>query len=278
MNILLFGSTGFIGKHLLRHLKAAGHDVTTPTRYHAISTIPGRFDAVIDLAWNGVPARFRNDFALQSGNVARFGNLLANLPRWNPKVVLGFGSQAEYGRFANRAVYAGIANTTQPLCAYGAAKQACRQMLEVAADQMAFRFGWLRLFSVYGPGESADWLIPATIKKMRSGAPLEFTAGEQWMDYLHVSDVCRAVLACLERETFWGCHDLASGHPVQLRDLLKQLGEIEPQTQPIQLGALPYRPNQVMCMCGEKTLWRTLGIEPQITLRDGLMGVSESIP
>ncbi len=198
MKILLTGSTGFIGRHLCRYLVDAGHAVAAPGR-DGLMRYQERYDAVIDLAWGGVQACHRNNWEFQTENVARFGRTLAMLPIWKPSVFIGFGSQAEYGDNADRS-YGFLYSNNQPKCAYGQAKKACCSMLETAGRFDGFRSIWFRLFSVYGPGERDGWLIPSTIRKMKSGERLLFTAGEQQMDYLHVTDLCRSISACLANE------------------------------------------------------------------------------
>jgi len=276
MKILLTGSTGFIGKHLLRHLLAAGHVVTTPTRYDPITAIREPFDAVIDLAWSGVSAKWRNDWMMQSANVARFGVMLAMLPVWKPGVFIGFGSQAEYGQDADRIFalhrdYPGR-RELEPKTAYGAAKLACWNMMGASCPNGA-RNIWFRLFSVYGPGESDEWLIPSTIRKMRSGEPLQFTEGFQEMDYLHVDSVCRDVLSSLEKPEVGGAVDLATGKPVSVRKVIETLADIIKPSQPLELGAIPLRDGQIMRARACSNYWQS---QP-ISLRDGLQQVVDSM-
>lgn len=299
MKILLTGSTGFIGKRMLPALEAAGHVVVTFDRSRTfLRWIRGPFDAVIHLAWGGVSAVRRNDFDIQTGNVSQFGQMLENCKlEWKPKTFISFGSQAEYGQGANRNEYRrwkmedgqqyGIA---VPECAYGASKAACLNHLALFGWQHPeLRWLWLRLFSVYGPGEGPEWFIPSTVRKMRSGEPLLFTPGEQELDYLHVDDVCRAVVAALcERRHCEpngghrpplqnGAYDLGSGKPVKLKVVVDQLAAILKPSQPLQFGALPYRPNQIMRACANTDLWKQLGIQPQIHFTEGLKQTAQAI-
>ena len=126
----------------------------------------------------------------------------------DPKVArkfVGIGSQAEYGRYDRR-----IAETDlpQPTMLYGAAKLAACHLAAQRCREAGADFAWLRLFSVYGPRDNANWLIPSTAAALvRRKVPL-CTAGTQKWDYLHIDDVADGVLAAATTDRATGVFNL----------------------------------------------------------------------
>src|SRR5260370_38471518 len=82
----------------------------------------------------------------------------------------------------------------RPTRLYGAAKVAAFYLTRQLAEQAGLRHAWLRLFSVYGPGDNEAWLIPMLIGEMLAGRRPRTTLGVQMWDWLHVGDVARALL------------------------------------------------------------------------------------
>src|SRR5260370_4087278 len=83
----------------------------------------------------------------------------------------------------------------RPTRLYGAAKVAAFYLTRQLAEQAGLRHAWLRLFSVYGPGDNEAWLIPMLIGEMLAGRRPRTTLGVQIWDWLHVEDVAPPLLA-----------------------------------------------------------------------------------
>ena len=105
MKIFITGSTGFIGKHLVKNLKARGHELFLLDKDLAdikewINEVKNfNPDAVIHLAWQGIP-----DYGPEtSAKNLKYGlDLIENLSKIGCKWVLSAGSCWEYGGKAGK--------------------------------------------------------------------------------------------------------------------------------------------------------------------------------
>jgi len=226
-----------------------------------------RPDCVIHLAWDGVLARDRND-ARQQANVGAADHLVRGCADVGVTSWIGLGSQAEYGPQAGRLdETAACAPTTR----YGAAKLetfgAARRLCEAAG----MRFAWLRPFSLYGPKDHPDWLIPYLIRAFLRGERPAVTAAAQVWDYLFVEDAADAIVRVAMREAARGVFNLGSGRPQALRSIVEALRDTVGPQLPVGFGELPYRPDQVMHLEADiARLVEATGWQPLTPMSEGL--------
>lgn len=80
----------------------------------------------------------------------------------------------------------------EPPTVYGVAKLGAELMGRAIASDKGVGFVSLRLFNVYGPGESKSRLIPYIAHCVATGRAADLTSGEQVRDFVHVDDVTSA--------------------------------------------------------------------------------------
>jgi nucleoside-diphosphate-sugar epimerase len=291
MKIFVTGGTGFIGSHICRALIQAGHFIICLKRKASsldrCMDFRGRVQwvdhdsagwdeaiaaskpqTVIHCAWAGVTAVERDNWIIQGENIALFVELMRVAEAAGAKQIIAFGSQAEYGLIQGRV---NEEHPCRPTTAYGIAKLACLAMLEGAARQRQMSHAWLRLFSIYGPGQGAQWFIPGLIRQMKLGQPPRLTGCEQRYDYLHVRDLALAVLAVLRRPGKSGVFNVSSNTSLPLKQLVEVIQEYAGGRVAPVFGALPYRPGQSMHMEGDSTwFYETFAFTPQVTIVEGL--------
>ena len=215
--VVITGATGFIGRAVLEELLSPGDcEVTvllrpdsdrrrlpqgdyTVLEYRGLND-PGLETALkarrpgvfIHCAWRGVSAGGRNEafqitenlpLTLQSVELAAG----SGCGQW-----IGLGSQAEYGR-ANARVNEEAA--TRPETLYGKGKLAAGIAALALCEARGLAGSWLRVFSVYGPGDAPSLFIPYVIQEFLAGRVPRLTACEQLWDYLYITDMARAVTA-----------------------------------------------------------------------------------
>jgi nucleoside-diphosphate-sugar epimerase len=294
MKVLLTGSTGFIGSHVLRVLLERRQEVTVLLREESnpwrtsdvldhvtikrgslahfateLDVLNGcEFDAVLHLAWKGVPGRDR--FALEQfhENVSLMLHALEVARKTGARTFLSLGSQSEYGAVE------GTIDEEAPLrpeTHYAHAKVAAFRLLEQYCRLFDIRGVWLRLFSLYGPGETTPWLIPSLVESLCGGELFPMTACEQVRDYLHVHDAAEGIYAALAAKDVVGAYNLSSGQGIALREIVESIRDrVAPGTE-LALGQLPYREDQAMKLVGdssrfqEETDWK-----PKISISEGL--------
>ncbi len=200
-------------------------------------------DVFYHLAWAGTSGRARNDAALQCNNIRYALDAVAAARRFGCHTFIGVGSQAEYGRTQG----ALTPNTpTFPENGYGMAKLAAGGLTRLAAEACAMRHVWVRILSVYGPHDNESSLISYTVRGLLQSAPLRFTKGEQLWDLLYSRDAARALVRLACRGKHGAVYPLGSGKARPLREYLLAARDAIAPHVPLDFGALPYAPDQVM--------------------------------
>ena len=296
--ILLTGAGGFVGAAVVKAAVAAGHDVVALVRNNSsrLATIADhislqrieladrpalaalleavRPEIVIHSAWEGVGGALRSG-DIQLDNIRTTVGLADAAIAAGTRKFVGIGSQAEYGRYDRKIVESDL---PQPTMLYGAAKLAANYLVAQRCGEAGVSFAWLRLFSVYGPGDNANWLIPSSAASLvRSKAPL-CTAGTQKWDYLHIDDVADGVLAAATTDGATGVFNLSSGNPVAIRTIVETLRDIAAPGLDLTFGAIPFGPDQIMHLEGDnRRLHAATGWFPQVPLREGLRQVVDEL-
>src|SRR5205814_4580663 len=93
----------------------------------------------------------------------------------------------------------------RPLTPYCISKRAGEDLLGFYQRSKGLYWNALRFFNVYGPGQKIEAyytsVINTFIQRLRAGqAPIIDGKGEQSMDFIHVTDLARAVVLALESE------------------------------------------------------------------------------
>jgi|GEM_PF-295157 len=222
------GAAGFIGADVCRELLSRGWQVYAivrpgsaaarlPRGEEALQLIEGdllqpsswegqleaaaaageRFDCWLQLGWAGVAGTARNDPS-QAANVGAAVESVRLAARLGCSSWIGAGSQAEYGQMEGRADEGA---PEAPTTAYGHAKLAAgRQALAEAALHGLSGY-WIRIFSVYGPGDNDNWLIPGLIRQLLAGESPAMTLGEQRWDYVYIDDAAAAFTLLAEQSS-----------------------------------------------------------------------------
>jgi nucleoside-diphosphate-sugar epimerase len=271
-NILITGVTGFLGSGIARELIGKGYSVYATRRNSslfgkcsdifdkitwinidnndweaAVREIP--LNMLIHSAWSGVKANARNDWDIQLGNFNFSKKIIDLALGQGVKKIIVLGSQAEYGLYSDK-----IKEDTMPapVDAYGSVKLLTQYYLKIAAEQHNVNWFWLRVFSVFGPGENEDWLLPFVIKKLLGNEAVELTEGTQEYDYLYIRDFNSKINEVIESQKgASGIYNICSGNTVKLRDLLLDVAKCMGVSENLLLfGKKNYRINQNMCIAG----------------------------
>jgi nucleoside-diphosphate-sugar epimerase len=163
---------------------------------------------------------------------------------WAGQRVVHAGSALEYGAIGGNLAEDSLAN---PTTLYGRSKLAGTQALVEAGQRLGLRGVTARLFTVYGPGEDSDRLLPSLLRTARTGKPLALTAGLQQRDFTYVEDVTEGLLRLgCSRARPGDVVNLATGRLSTVRTFVETaamvLG-IPPDC--LHLGAIPTRPEEM---------------------------------
>jgi nucleoside-diphosphate-sugar epimerase len=278
--ILVTGATGFIGNYVIKELLL--HDCTVIATsfdeakamdtdwYPKVSYIPfdlkafdnnnnyytffGEPDLVIHLAWEGLP-NYKEVFHVEE-NLPRHLAFLSNMINNGLRDLLVTGTCFEYGM---KEGCLNEAMETAPANPYAAAKDQLRRKLEILAEEKQVHFKWVRLFYMYGKGQSPNSLFSQLDKALDNAAPVfNMSGGEQERDYLPVEQVAANIVTIALQNKVEGIINCCSGKPVAVKDLVQQYLAAKKQTIELNLGFYPYTDYEPMKFWGDNSKLKTI--------------------
>lgn len=153
---------------------------------------------------------------------------------------------------------------------YARAKARGEDAFQHACARLGLAALVLRPGVVYGPGQRA-MLLGSLRAALRAGRRFAATAGEQTRDFLHVDDLVRLVLRGLEPDAPPGVYNAGTGVETRVGEAARGLAERLGRLDLLDLGALPYRDDELMRYALDPTLARArLGFAARVPLALGL--------
>ncbi len=286
--VMLTGASGFIGRHALTALAAAGYEVHAVARRRG-PDVPGvswheadllespevveeiEAEVLVHLAWYAEHGRFWASPENVRWVEASLALLMAFADAGGRRAVMA-GSCAEYEWSSD--VYPESAPLV-PATLYGAAKHALHVVSEAFAEQAGVSFAWGRIFFLYGPFEAPGRFVPSIILPLLRGEPAPMTDGTQRRDFMHAADAGSA-FAALADSTVTGAVNIASGSAVALRDLAQQIARELDGEELLGIGVRPMPEGEPPALLADvRRLRDEVRWSPAIELADGLESVIE---
>lgn len=294
MRVLVTGGAGFIGSHAVDRLRADGHellvldDLSSGRLENLPSEVPCEVADFAAAARSGLLERFRPaaivHFAAQVDarrsvaepvadariNLIDTLELLAAGRRSGARRVVFASSAAVYGEPDRIPTPEGAA--TRPISPYGAGKRAVELYLDALAATGGLSFAALRFANVYGPRQGAigeAGVVATFCRRLASGGVPEIHGdGGQTRDYVHVTDVARAVALALVSDVD-GVWNVSTGVETSVNELFARLAEtLAPGVRAPHGEARPGDPRRSALSFAR--IERELGWRPRTSLAEGL--------
>ncbi|MDH7475881.1 MAG: NAD-dependent epimerase/dehydratase family protein [Microgenomates group bacterium] len=296
--ILIFGAGGFIGINLLKKLLKQRDDVVgvssnlknswrikqnkIPKKnlYQGnllqISSIKKIINdikpkTIFNLAAYGAYSKQKDIEKIYQTNFISTVNLIEELKKTNFTCYLHAGSQSEYGLNA-----ASPKEDDQliPNSHYAVSKTATYYLLKYYGRVEKLPVVHLRFYSVYGPWEEPDRLIPTLIKQAKIGNLPQFVDGEISRDFIYIDDVidaCLLIAANLKKDYYGDVFNIATGKKTMIKELAfltKKLFNIKKEPS---IGSMKKRDWDVKNWWGNpQKMEKNFGWKAKISLKEGL--------
>lgn len=294
-SVWVTGAAGFIGRAIVRRLRAAGRGVVGLGHAPEGSLeredplfVPGDIDPDI-VAWAvrrfGAPSgvvHAAGGSSVAAGQAAPLGDfqrtvattasLLHTLGRLAPgtRIVLP-SSAAVYGNTTSTPITEDT--VCEPVSQYGWHKLLAEQICRQAVDAYELPCVIVRFFSVYGPGLRKQVLWDVGLRLLTTSGAVDIDAtGEETRDFLHVEDAVGLTVSLLERD-MPPCFVVngGTGRAVRLADLLGLLGNaLGAEGRVRYTGTI--RPGNPPHLRADTDRLAGLGFAPRWSLEDGVAG------
>lgn len=289
MKVLLTGSTGFIGKYLLKALVEGGHSIIAikglqnNTSFLEENNIhfcyyTGNYEAIynfiqqehptgiIHLAARITEKHTENEITnLIATNVLFPTHLIEAAVNTGVKWFINTGT---FWQHYNNNVYS-------PTNLYAASKQSFKDIAQYYYEATTINFATLELFDTFGTNDTRPKLMNLWLKNLQSKEVLEMSAGEQVIDISYIDNITDAFITLMnlmhndtKREHCGKSFVLKSDERLTLKKLAALFESVTEKKLNIVWGKRPYRNREIMTPYEYGI--SIPGWKPKISLEEGI--------
>jgi nucleoside-diphosphate-sugar epimerase len=150
---------------------------------------------IICAQWAGVEKKERNNSRIQDENVAAIMKIAKVAVQEKCEKFIAFGSQAETSESEELIPETFLRDSSS---VYGQAKSRLAISLYALFLHTQTEFIWARVFSIYGPLETRDGLIPSLLKSMSDTKSFTIREPSKSWSFLFIDDFVRAIQVLIE--------------------------------------------------------------------------------
>lgn len=268
LKILVTGSKGFLGGHTIRYMQDQGHTVTGIDQDIFKDGLPNeKFDVLFHFAaFVGGRKGIDNNLYQVARNI-ELDRITFEWAETHVKKLIYPSSCAAYPKSLQtqhgtpmREEMAG----GETFDIYGMTKLMAEAMLRFSDITCHI----MRPFTIYGPGQSMDYPLPAIIQRAKQGECSVWGSGTQVRDWVHITDALKVFEYLMHRKDPIVLN-IGTGIPYTFKQVAEIIykevnGTVVPvQTQTTQPEGAGYRYADI-------TLLKSLGLEPEISLAEGI--------
>ncbi len=251
MNIILTGSTGFIGSNFQKYCLSEGHSILPVGRKSSgndsqiISLEDPNFDQqidvfapdlIVDLATHFDLSPLTSSTNLLDGSFS-FHLRLSNKLRF---LQIPWLYSSSYWQLLRKPDGNFISD-------YHFLKHSVEEYLMASKGP---HFSSLVLFDTYGPGDRRGKIVQKLMELEPSAPPLELSPGYQFINLIHIEDICSGIFQQCKNLLIQNPSDkrlfLASAQFVTLRELVSEIEFVRGLKLPVKWGARDYRVGEIL--------------------------------
>ena len=297
MTILVAGGTGLAGSAIVRELGRvnknvigiSSKDVNLLDRGKTFSYIKDlKPNVIIDAAAKVGGVGGNNAFPVEflSQNLQIQSNLMDAAHEAKVEKFVFLGSSCIYPRNCAQPIkedYLLTGELEQTNSAYAIAKIAGIEMIK--SYRKEYGHSWISVMptNLYGPNDNFDLeishVLPALIRKFveanknNSSEVVLWGSGTPLREFLHVDDLAKAILVCLEKYDDSQQINIGSGDEISIKDLGQKIANLTGFTGKVVWDA--NRPNGTPRKVLDSTKINKLGWKPSISLDQGIAATVE---
>lgn len=293
--VIVTGATGFVGANLARRLLADGHRVSLIVRpehspwrlesiradvdvktarledYDSLATIVQDIgpDWIFHLAVHGAYSWQTDWQQMVHTNVLGTINLVESALKAGFEAFINTGSSSEYG-FKDHAPSEN--DWIEPNSYYAVTKAAGTQYCRFKARERQAHLQTLRLYSVFGPWEDPNRLMPTLIARGLEGKLPPLVDPSVARDYVYVDDVVDAYLlsAATSGQEPGAVYNVGTGRQTSMKEVVEVARSLLNIPVEPEWGSMPNRVwDTGVWVADNSAICRSLGWQPRYTFESG---------
>lgn len=278
---IVTGASGFLGRALAADLASSGEAVVAPCRGEGGDVTRDDLlirprDHVYHLAARtGVPQSWEDPEGFHRVNTLGTIRVLEACRRTGAS--LTFASAYVYGLPTRLPIDESA--PVEPANPYALSKLMAEQACRFYAQHFGVRCVILRIFNVFGPGQSNAFLIPRIVEQALDPTCPEIAVMdlEPRRDFLYVTDAVAAMRAAARLSVPFAVFNVGSGRSHSVAEVVAAAVAAAGVNKPVRSAAAPRRNEVSDVVADTSALIRATGWSPRVTLAEGLHAIVDAM-
>lgn len=265
MNIILTGSTGYLGNKLLNFLENDNNNTLSIIRNNNTQNIKNYID-ISDSNFYTKINKFDPDILIYTA--CSYENSINNYNNIIESNLL-FPLELLNNVNVNTFIYIGT-SLTKFTNIYSLSKHQFSDYGKYYSINYRKNFINIELENFYGEDEPENRLLSRIIKKLKENDDINLTEGNQTRDFIYINDVINGINIIIN-SNLKGYYSipLGSGEGIKIKELVEYLKNILGSKSKLNFGIIPYRINEHSGIA-DLSIMKTLGFSIKLNLKDSI--------